>query len=295
MEKFIKLFLDSLEVEKDYSINTIDAYRRDLQDFFLFLKQKEVNSLKEINLKILRFYLYYLSEKNLRRNSVLRRISSLRSFFTYLCKKGILTKNPASLLLSPKREKKLPSIFNIEEMRDFLEQLKTETPLQLRNKAILEILYATGMRVSELASLNIFDVDVNYEEIKVVGKGKKERIVIMGRYARESLRNYLLMGRSKLLRDKDEVALFLNKTGTRLTVRSIQRLLNRQILIWGKKSKISPHILRHSFATHLLENGADLRSVQELLGHKKLSTTQVYIHLSARRLKEVYEKTHPHA
>lgn len=286
-------FLEELKSGKNFSLNTIFSYKRDIQQFLSYLAEKNIN-LKDISVKELRNYLSYLREIN-SRSSIARKISSLRSFFKFLVKKQIISSNPAKIVFMPKLEKKLPVFLDKIEITELIEAPDINTPLGKRDRAILEVFYATGMRISEIVSLNIWDIDLTSEEIKVLGKGGRERIVILGKKAQEALREYITTARKELLKDKEEEALFLNKSGTRLTVRSIQRMVNKYIKILGIRKKVTPHSLRHTFATHLLEGGADLRSVQELLGHSSLSTTQIYTHLTGERLKKIYEKAHPRA
>jgi tyrosine recombinase XerC len=286
-------FLEYLKSEKNFSLNTINSYKRDIQQFFSYLEEKSLE-LESVSVKELRNYLAYLKEIN-SRSSIARKISSLRSFFKFLVKKHNFFSNPAKVLFSPKLEKKLPIFLDKTEIIELIESPDPNTPLGKRDRAILEVLYATGIRVSEIVNLNIWDIDLNSEEIKVVGKGAKERIVILGEKAREALKIYIREARPELLKGKEEEALFVNKSGTRLTVRSIQRMVDKYIKILGSRKKVTPHSIRHTFATHLLEGGADLRSVQELLGHSSLSTTQIYTHLTKERLKKIYDQTHPRA
>ncbi len=288
MQRYIDKFIRYLQIEKEMSPHTVRNYAIDLRGFAEFISDKKT---EEIDYLTLRKFLADLRNKNLDKSSVARKVSTLRSFFKFLVREGYIKTNPALGLSTPKKDKKLPSFLEEGEVARLLE-IPGEDETSLRDKAILETLYSTGMRVSELTALNVNIIDFVGEVIKVFGKGKKERLVPIGRKAILAIRRY----REKLpqkLSSKD--AVFLNKRGTRLSDRSVRRIVNRYILMTSKKENISPHTLRHSFATHLLNRGADLRSVQELLGHANLSTTQIYTHITTDRLKEVYDKVHPRA
>src|SRR3989338_3825475 len=227
--------------------------------------------------------------RELRPRSLARKLSCLRSFFRFLQREGLVKKNPTTLLMTPKLDKKLPQFLTEDEMTKFIESPPLKKEAGKRDRAILETLYSTGMRVSELVGLNMDNVDFISNIVKVAGKGKKERLLPIGDKALKSLQDYLK------IRKHQSSAIFLNKSGTRLTSRSICNITEKYIRQTGLREKISPHVLRHSFATHLLNRGADLRSVQELLGHVNLSTTQIYTHVTMDRLKEVYDKSHPRA
>lgn len=289
MTDYLQIFLDYLKYQKDVSEHTLSAYSKDLVDFLNFLEEKKCGIL-EVNYLLLRNYLGHLREK-LSKKSVARKLASLRTFYKFLVREGKIKENPALLVSSPRLDKKLPSFLDLPQIEELL-RLPEPTPSGTRDKAILELLYATGMRVSEIVSLNIWEVDLNSDEIKILGKGKKERIVLMGKYSQVAIREYLFSSRPHFQKN-NEKALFLNKYGGRLTSRGVQRIVEKYIKILGEKKNITPHSLRHSFATHLLERGADLRSVQELLGHASLSTTQIYTHLTKERLKEIHKKYHP--
>lgn len=289
MIDYLQIFLDYLKYQKNVSEHTLSAYSKDLVDFLNFLEEKKCDIL-EVNYPLLRNYLGHLRE-GLSKKSVARKLASLRTFYKFLVREGKIKENPALLVSSPRLNKKLPSFLDLPQIEELL-QLPEHTPAGTRDKAILELLYATGMRVSEIVFLNIWEVDLNSDEIKILGKGKKERIVLMGKYSQDALREYLFSSRPHLQKN-NEKALFLNKYGGRLTSRGVQRIVEKYIKILGERKNITPHSLRHSFATHLLERGADLRSVQELLGHASLSTTQIYTHLTKERLKEIHKKYHP--
>lgn len=282
----IPKFLSYLEIEKNYSEHTILNYKIDLEEFFDFLKGI---SFKDIDYPVLRRYVAHIRARNLKPRSVARKLSCLRSFFKYLHREGIVDKNPAKLLMTPKLDKKLPNFLSEEETLTLIESTDTDKSSELRDRAIFETLYSTGIRVSELVGLNEHSVDSIGNVIRVMGKGRKERIVPIGEKAIEALMAYAQV------RSKKSGALFLNKTGGRLTTRSIRNIINKYIQRAGLHKKVSPHAIRHSFATHLLNRGADLRSVQELLGHMNLSTTQIYTHLTTEKLKSVYDQAHPRA
>lgn len=289
MEKYIEKFIRYLEIEKNYSLHTILNYKLDLEDFYKFLGGLE---LEKVDYLLLRKYLAVLKEKNLGARSIGRRLSALRSFFKFLTRDGYLKTNPILMLSSPKLEKHLPSFLTEEEVAKLIESAfgKSEKDERgLRDRAVLETFYSTGMRISEVAGLSTQDIDFISGTLKVFGKGKKERIVPIGEAAIASIRRYLEK------RKKQNEALFLNKNGTRISTRGMRDIFEKYVHLSGIRHGVSPHTLRHSFATHLLNRGADLRTVQELLGHVNLSTTQIYTHLTTERLKSIYDKAHPHA
>lgn len=286
MERYIEKFCTYLNVEKNYSSHTILNYRMDLEEFGRFTGEMP---LEKIDYLLLRRFLARLRERQLRPKSLARKLSSLRSFFKFLQRENLLAHNPAVLLMSPKLEKKLPQFLTEEEMTRFIEAPSPEEESGKRDRAILETLYSTGIRVSELVGLNTADVDLIGNIVKVAGKGRKERLVPLGDKASEAVKDYL-----DSRRHKTDI-LFLNRGGSRLSARSVRNIINKYIVRTGLSYKISPHTLRHTFATHLLNRGADLRSVQELLGHVSLSTTQVYTHVTTDRLKKVYDRAHPRA
>lgn len=290
MDRFIDKFLLYLEVEKNFSRHTVINYSLDLKDFKLFLKEANLESVDHLTL---RRFLAYLKEKNLSKSSIARKLATLRSFFKFLCKEGYLKTNPISGLSTPKIEKRLPIFLGIDEVNKLIESPDNDLN-GLRDRAILETLYSTGIRVSELVGLSLVDIDFIGGIIKVYGKGKKERLVPIGDKALRAIRNYLDT-RRLISKIKEEKPLFLNKGGSRLSDRSVRRIIDKYIHKISYKEKISPHTLRHTFATHLLNRGADLRSVQELLGHANLATTQIYTHVTTDRMKSIYDKTHPRA
>jgi tyrosine recombinase XerC len=285
MQRYIEKFLRYLEIEKNSSKYTLLNYHIDLKDFAKFLGDYPI---EKVDYLFLRKFLVELKAKNLNKRTVSRKLSCLRTFFKFLNREGYLKSNPILLLSSPKQDKHLP-IFLTEDEVDKLIKAPSDDIRGLRDKAILEMLYSTGMRVGELVSLGVDDIDFISGCIKVLGKGKKERLVPIGDMALSAIRDYL-----DKRQEKGKI-LFLNKNRTKLTDRSIRRMINKYIKKVSLKDHVSPHTLRHSFATHLLNRGADLRSVQELLGHANLSTTQIYTHLTTERLKSIYEKAHPRA
>ena len=296
LDILIEKFDNYINVERNLSLHTRRNYISDLKQFNDFLKREHPKIKYEaIDNTIIRSYLGFLYKKN-RKSSVARKLATLRTFFKFLLRAGILKKNPASLVSTPRLEKHVPSFLSIDETFILLEMPDVTTFAGLRDKAIMELLYSSGLRVSELVETNENDIDLNLGIIKVMGKGKKERIVPIGSKAIEVLNNYLQSGeRRRRLSPTSPLNLpvFLNQRGGRLTARSVARIINRYIEQCGLLKNISPHSLRHTFATHMLDAGADLRAIQELLGHVSLSTTQKYTHVSIDKLMEVYDKAHP--
>ncbi|OGX19108.1 MAG: tyrosine recombinase XerC [Omnitrophica WOR_2 bacterium RBG_13_44_8b] len=289
MEKYIDKFIRYLEIEKNYSPHTILNYRLDLEDFKKFIGD---TALEKIDYLALRKFLAVLREKNLGTRSVGRKLSAMRSFFRFLTRDGYLKINPILSLSSPKLEKHLPQFLTEGETTKLIESAFAKSQndeMGLRDRAILETFYSTGVRISELVGMDVDQVDFISGIVKVFGKGKKERIVPIGDQALSAIRKYLEK------RKKQAEAVFLNKRGIRITTRGVRGIVGKYIRATGIKQGVSPHTLRHSFATHLLNRGADLRTVQELLGHVNLSSTQIYTHLTTERLKSVYDKAHPRA
>ena len=285
-QALIDKFLSSLEVEKNYSNHTILNYRTDLEEFATFLGDQP---LTQVDYPVLRRFLAQLRTRNLKPRTVSRKLSALRSFFKYLQRHKMIAGNPAALLVTPKLDKPLPHFLTEEDTVKLLEAPADGKVNTLRDRAIFETLYSTGMRVSELVGLDEDHVDAIGNIVRVRGKGKKERLTPIGEKALEAIQNYLDA------RPQRSPALFLNKNGSRLSGRGVRGIINKYILKASLQGKVSPHMFRHSFATHLLNRGADLRSVQELLGHANLSTTQIYTHLTTDKLKSVYDKAHPRA
>ncbi len=297
----IESFVRYLEIGKNYSFNTVKGYRADLYQFAAFLEERlELNKkdvrVESIDITRIREYLAFLFTR-LKRKTIARKLSALRSFFVFLEKRGIVTVNPAAEISSPRLEKTIPVYLSVDEMFRLLEGADRRDPLGLRDLAILETLYSTGLRAGELTSLNFADVSFEERLVRVRGKGGKERVVPIGRRAAATLEHYLRavesLRKKKQWNEKGGGALFVNFRGGRLTSRSVRSIVKRYAGRSGAPSDISPHSMRHSFATHLMDGGADLRSVQELLGHSSLSTTQRYTHVSLDRLMEVYDKSHP--
>ncbi|MFA5362740.1 MAG: tyrosine recombinase XerC [Candidatus Omnitrophota bacterium] len=286
IDRYIEKFIRYLEIEKNYSSHTTLNYKHDLDDFKVFLGETDI---AKVDYLLLRKYLAVLKEKKLGSRTVARHLSVLRSFFRFLNREGFLKSNPILIISSPKIEKYLPLFMTEEEVSKVLAVVSVDNELGLRNRAILEMFYSTGMRISELAGLRASDIDFIGGVAKVLGKGRKERLVPVGDIALSALRSYLEK------RKKQTDTLFLNKNGSRITVRGIRNAVKKYLFSAGMKQGVSAHTFRHSFATHLLNRGADLRSVQELLGHANLSTTQIYTHLTTDRLKSVYNKAHPRA
>jgi tyrosine recombinase XerC len=286
MERYVEKFVRYLDIEKNYSRHTIINYSLDLADFKKFLGDSAIEAVDYLTL---RKYLAVLKGKNLSARTIARHLSVLRSFFKFLTREGYLKNNPTLSISTPKQEKRLPSFLTEEEITRLIESALPKDERGSRDKAILETFYSTGIRISELVELDIPDIDFIGGIIKVMGKGKKERIVPIGEQAIAAIRAYLDK------RKKQADTLFLNKSGQRITTRGVRYIVKKYIRIASIKQGVSPHTLRHSFATHLLNRGADLRSVQELLGHANLSTTQIYTHLTTERLRDVYDKAHPRA
>jgi integrase/recombinase XerC len=301
MREWIERFIEALSAEKDFSPNTCRAYQNDLQQFFAYvresagglLKRREKVRVDDIDDVVIRSYLGFLHKKN-QKTTIARKLSALRSFFRFLVKRGVISANPAEGVLTPKRGRPIPHYLPVDEMFRLLDGVKGESVLALRNRAILETLYSTGVRVAELAGMDVGDVDFDKGFVRVTGKGKKERLAPVGKKALTCIRAYLDK-RAKAAGSgmTGSEALLLNNRGGRLTTRSIARLLEQVVRQLGLLRPISPHGLRHTFATHMLDAGADLRVVQELLGHASLTTTQRYTHVSIDRLMEVYDKAHP--
>ena len=304
VKNLIGSFIESLSAEKGYSANTCRAYLHDLNEFASFIGKSRLSGQKtqnvsddirtdEVNGLMVRGYLGFLHKRN-KKSTIARKLSAVRSFFRYLVKHGVILDNPADLILTPKQDQTIPVYLPVDDMFRLLDSIKTDTLLELRNRAIFETLYSSGIRVSELAGMDVFDVDFKSCVIRVLGKGGKERIIPIGKKALSAIQAY----REKLqteagVQTDNNAPLFLNKNKGRLTTRSIARILEKLVKECGLLIPVSPHAMRHTFATHMLDAGADLRVVQELLGHKSLSTTQKYTHVSIDRLMETYDKAHP--
>jgi len=305
LKNLISSFVKSLYSEKGYSENTCRAYLHDLNEFasFIFsswfsenMSKTKADSFRadQIDGLMIRGYLGLLQKKKNKKATIARKLSAIRSFFRELVKHGVILENPVELILTPKQEQTIPAYLPVDDMFRLLDSIKADNLAGLRNRAIFETLYSCGLRVSELSGMNLFDVDFTKSVIRVLGKGDRERIVPIGRKALEAIKAYRQRLREESgISDDTNAPLFLNRNQGRLTVRSIARILDKIAKECGLLAPVSPHALRHTFATHMLDAGADLRIVQELLGHKSLSTTQKYTHVSIDRLMEAYDKAHP--
>ncbi len=284
-----------LEVERNLSLHTVKAYNSDITVFLEWLRDREPQNMTP---KDIREYLADIQSKNFSRTTIARKIATIRTFYRYLYRERLIQSNPADSVKSPRKAKSLPAFLTNKEVDIILNSINTSTPAGFRDKTIIELLYATGMRVSELCSLNFDDLNLENDEITVLGKGGKERIVLVSNRAKKMLFDYIETIRPKLANNEElalDSILFVNNNGYRLKQRNIHRVLSEIAKKVNIPKKISPHVFRHSFATRLLENGADLRVVQELLGHASISNTQIYTHVSTERLKQAYNKAHPRA
>ena len=289
MERFIEKFIRYLQIEKEASKHTIINYTVDLKLFASFLGNRSLDAVDYI---VIRQFLAHLKQKNSSRASIARTLSCLRSFFKFLVRENLVKNNPLSGVSTPKRDKRLPVFMHEADVVKLIEA-PAKDPAGLRDRAIMETLYSTGIRVSELVGMSTDNSDLIGGVLKVYGKGKKERIAPIGEKAIDAINRYI--NETGKLRKAGQKAIFLNNRGGRLTDRSVRRIIDKHIKMTSVREKISPHTLRHSFATHLLNRGADLRSVQELLGHASLSTTQIYTHVTTERMREAYMKAHPRA
>lgn len=287
----LESYLKSLLELRRLSEQTVRAYRSDLEAFFVWADLNSVDPLN-ISYRLLRMYLSSLASAKYSPRTVARKVGSLRSFYSFLAEEQIIDSNPAALLLSPKLPQRLPKALHEQDTAKLLDSINPEDPASLRDGAILELLYASGMRVSELSGLNLRDLDLNQGVATVMGKGSKMRRIPLHPFATAKISLWISKGRHKLNKEGLE-AVFISTQGKRMSAEAIRRVVHKRALEAGITHKVTPHMLRHSFATDLLNHGADLRSVQELLGHENLSTTQIYTHISKRRLQEVHRRTHP--
>jgi integrase/recombinase XerC len=297
MEAALADFLRHLGLEKNSSAHTVKSYREDLTQALEFFKERLASpspGVEQLTTRLLRAWLAWLHEKEYARSTIARRLAAVRSWCRFLCRAGLLTSNPAVGLRGPRQDKKLPHFMTQEDLTRLLGAPQTDSPLGKRDRAILETVYSAGLRVSELTGLDLADLDLEAGLATVRGKGKKERLALLGPPATAALTDWLA-ARDSLLTKQGGDALFVNKNGTRLSTRSVGRLLEKYLAQVGLDPQSSPHTLRHSFATHLLDAGADIRSVQELLGHRSLGTTQIYTHVTTQRLRDSYHKAHPRA
>ncbi len=295
MQKQLEEYTNYLTVEKGLAKNTLESYQRDLLKFIAFINKHKINSPEKIDSETINLFLGELKTNHSATSTISRTIASIRSFFNFLLNEGIIDHNPALELESPKIEKKLPRVLTTSEIDRLLGQPKAGDQKGLRDKAMLELLYASGIRVSELIDLNLSDFDPRVGYLRCKGKGQKERIVPIGSVAINSVNEYMNNSRIKLCKNNGEVALFVNQHGNRMTRQGFWKILKKYAFKSKIDGEITPHTIRHSFATHLLENGADLRSVQEMLGHSDIATTQIYTQITRKKIKEVYEKAHPRA
>src|SRR4030042_1866628 len=293
MEQWLDQFLHYLIVEKGLSKNTIEAYSHGLSRFLNHLREKGVQEIRNVDKFHIRGFLLALKKKNLAPKSIARNLVAIRTFFRFLVQEGILEANPAEELESPKVAKTLPEILTLKEIEQILEQPNLQTPLGTRDRAMLEMLYATGMRVSELTQLPIHQVNLEGGYVLLYGKGSKERIVPLGSEAMKWVTVYLKTARGILSKGKENPSLFINRSGKGMSRQSFWKNLKDYARRAGLRKRTTPHLLRHSFASHLLERGADLRSVQMMLGHADISTTQIYTHVTGERLKKIHQRYHP--
>lgn len=299
MEEALAEFLRHLALEKNASAHTVKAYREDLTQALDFFRGKVTGgelTPASMTTRLFRAYVAWLSEQGYAKTTVARRLAAARSWCRFLCRQGTLPSNPAETLRGPRQDKKLPHFLREGDLSRLLDAPPRDTPMGQRDRAIVETLYSAGVRVSELTGLDVDDVDLDSGLATVRGKGKRERLVLLGPQALKALKTWLTARTAMLAhRTRPSTAVFLNKSGSRLTSRSVGRLLEKYLALAGLDKRTSPHTLRHSFATHLLDRGADIRSVQELLGHRSLGTTQIYTHVTTTRLQDSYHKAHPRA
>ena len=297
-KRYLKDFLIYLEVEKNFSAHTIRAYNSDILSFLLWL---DTTPIEQTDHTKLRDYLVFIQRFNYSKTTLSRKIAAIRTFYRFLYREKIIDTNPANSVHAPKKSKSLPKFLTGKEIEQILNNIQISTPAGYRNRTILELLYATGMRISELSNLNFGNLNLEENEITVMGKGAKERIVLVSERAKDFLQKYIKTVRYMVaeegsdIEENEDSPVFINKTGYRLQPQSIRTVLNDIVKKIELPKKVTPHVFRHSFATKLLENGADLRVVQELLGHASISNTQIYTHVSTERLKAVYDSTHPRA
>jgi len=297
-KQYIEEFKTYLSVEKNFSEHTLSAYCSDIVSYILWLNGESCIS---VNFEKLREYLHFIQRFEYKKTTIARKTASIRTFYKFLFREKYIDTNPALSLSAPKRPKPLPKFLTPDEVEQILNNVKIDTPAGFRNRVILELLWATGMRVSELSNLNFGDINLEENEIRVFGKGAKERIVLMSDRAKNYLEQYINSVRNLIVAqgyqtpDKsDDSPLFINNTGYRLQNKTIRKVINDTVEKIELPKKVTPHVFRHSFATKLIENGADLRVVQELLGHAGISNTQIYTHVSMKHMKDVYETAHPH-
>lgn len=296
MQTQVEEFLHFVSIEKGYSDHTTTAYRNDLTQFLTYLAGEAISSWQEVDRANILNYVFYLKERGYASSTIARKVAAVKSFFRFLVADGVLQDTPTTAVNSPPVDKHLPHPLSPEEMSRLLaEPAKSNTSKALRDKALLELMYATGMRASEVIGLEVNTVDLEAGTVRCLGKGNKERILPLYERARVSLKTYLESNRTKLLRGRDETALFINRKGQPLTRQGLWLIVKKYAADAGIERRVTPHTLRHSFATHMLDGGAGLREVQQLLGHANISSTQVYTEVSTRRKRKIYDETHPRA
>ena len=297
-KQYIEDFKTYLSVEKNFSEHTLAAYASDIVSYILWLDNV---SCTNVDFNKLREYLHFIQRFDYKKTTIARKVASIRTFYKFLFRERYIDSNPALSLSAPKRPKSLPKFLTPEEVEQILNNVKIETPAGFRNRVILELLWATGMRISELSNLNFGDLNLDENEIRVFGKGAKERIVLVSDRAKGYLVRYINSARKLIAPEyntneiNDDTPLFINNTGYRLQNKTVRKVINEIVEKIELPKKVTPHVFRHSFATKLIENGADLRVVQELLGHAGISNTQIYTHISMKHMKDVYEAAHPHS
>ena len=293
MQALLDSFLSYLAVEKGLSENTLESYGRDVKKFIEYLDKNKVTAISDVEYRHIADFLALSKDKGFTATTIVRSIVSIKQFFKYLIIEKLITQDPASGIKTPRMKKSIPGVISLDDVESLLSAPDESTPEGIRDRAMFELLYATGIRVSELIDLKLNDVNFDHGYIVVYGKGSKERLVPVGEAARERMRIYLADGRPAILKSRDAKALFVTRRGKGMTRQGFWKLIKNYALKAGIKKKISPHTLRHSFATHLLERGADLRTIQIMLGHSDISTTQIYTHVESERLKEIHKKYHP--
>jgi len=292
-EKVFSRYVDYLEAEKNVSVYTVRNYTRDLMEFFTFVSESGIDTLKKVDKQTLRAYLAELMRKGFAKSSIARKLSAIRSFYRYLMREELVSASPAATTVSPRLDKRLPEFLTQDEAKRLVESPDVSQPQGQRDRALLELLYASGLRVSELVNMNVDQLNLATNEIRVWGKGSKERVVLIGEPAAAALNTYINSGRKELLGGKRNNAIFVNRYGERILARRVQKILLKYSKNINKR--VHPHILRHTFATHLLDGGADLKVVQELLGHADLASTQIYTHVTQSRARKIYLAAHPMA
>ncbi len=290
LNELVDEFLRYLLIDKGYSNNTILSYKQDLEKFLMYNKNKTIDNISNEDLKK---YVKYLNSENLNEKSISRNISCLKSFYKFLIIEKYIITNPSDSLFIPKTKRSLPNILSEEDILNLLD-IELNDNFSYRNKAMLELMYSTGLRVSELVNLKLQDIDLNEDLIRTIGKGDKERIIPIGDYAKEYLEKYIYEYRGSMLKGSSKEYLFLNNHGNKMTRQGFFKIIKKIAKEKGINKELSPHTIRHSFASHLLKHGADLRTIQELLGHSDISTTQIYTHITDEELKKNYENFHPH-